>query len=258
MIPTLFVLSLIGGLLSGLLGVGGAVVMIPMMLAIPPLVGVGSLSMNEVAGISMIQVLAASISGCLAHRRGGYVHTKTLFAIGIPMGICALVGALFSKSMDGRYMLFLFGVLVLVAFVMLLLGREAETQADAESDFTFHGPLSVTIGGSVGLLSGIVGAGGGFVLIPLMITVLGIPMRVTVGSSLGIVFIGALMGSIGKVLSLQVEWAYLLPVVVGSIPAAQIGARISKSVPSKYIRHMLVLLVFVTLVRTWWDILLGA
>jgi len=258
MIVTLFVLSLIGGFFSGLLGVGGAVVMIPMMLAIPPLVGAGQLNMNEVAGISMVQVLAASVSGCLAHRREGHVHTKTLFAIGIPMGLLALLGAYFSKFMESRTILLLFGCLVLFAFVLMLVKKGAEDPEGLEDAFTFNAPLFATVGGAVGVISGIVGAGGGFVLIPLMITILKIPMRITVGSSLGIVFVGAVMGAIGKALSLQIEWLYVLPVLLGSIPAARIGARVSKMVPAIYIRYMFIVLVFLTLVRTWWDILFGA
>lgn len=258
MIPTLFFLSLVGGLCSGLLGVGGAVVLIPLMLAVPPLVGAGQLNMSEVAGITMVQVLASSIAGCLAHRRDGFTHTKTVFSIGIPMGLCALLGALFSKSMDNKTMLVIFGFIVIIAFVLLLFKKVDREMGDSPKDFEFNAPLSVAIGGAVGTVSGIVGAGGGFVLIPLMITVLKIPMRVTVGSSLGIVFLGALMGSIGKAVSLQVNWIYLLPVLLGSIPAARIGARVSKAIPATHIRLMLMIVVFLTLLRTWWDILFGA
>ena len=257
MIPTLFVLSAVGGFFSGLLGVGGAVVLIPLMLGVPPIVGVGQLTMSEVAGITMVQVLAASVSGCLAHRRDGFTHMRTVLTMGVPMGVCSLGGALLSKSMESRSMLILFGVLVIVALAMLLLKRTADEPDEGQGDFEFNAPASVAIGSGIGLASGIVGAGGGFVLIPVMITVLKVPMRIAVGSSLGIVFIGALMGSAGKMVSLQVEWIYLVPVLLGSIPGARVGARVSKMLPTDHIRYGLIIVVVLTLIKTWTDIFSG-
>lgn len=250
---TLFLISCFGGFCSGLLGVGGAVVLIPLMLSIPPWVGVGSLSMHEVAGITMIQVLAASLFGCLAHHRGGNVHKRTIMAIGVPMGVCALVGSTVSKNLPGEAMLFVFGVLVLVALV-LLLGKVPYDDGRGQNGFTFRWTGSILVGTSVGLAAGIVGAGGGFVVIPLMVRVLGIPMKTAIGSSLGIVFLGALMGSIGKAMTLQVEWTYLLPVVAGSIPAALAGAHVSKKLPPTAVRYLLVAVVAVVLVKTWTDL----
>jgi len=112
----------------------------------------------------------------------------------------------------------------------------------------------VIVGSSVGLVSGIVGAGGGFILIPLMVGILKLPMRLAIGSSLGIVFIGALMGSIGKIMTLQVEWLYLIPVIAGSIPSALLGSYIcNKSCPAN-IRYLLLAMVFLAALNTWKDI----
>jgi len=247
---TLFFISILGGIASGLLGVGGAVVLIPLMLSLPPLFGVGQLSMNEVAGITMIQVLVSSIFGFLTHKKGGQAHNRTIIFIGIPMGLCSLAGALLSKYMNEKSMLVIFGLLVAVAFVLLLKKSPGERNNE-QSDFNFNGTLSVIVGSLVGLSAGIIGAGGGFIIIPLMLQILKIPMRVTVGSSLGIVFIGALMGSIGKLITLQVNADYLLPVIAGSIPAAIIGAKISKKIPNVYLRYILCTVVFLIMVKTW-------
>jgi len=251
---TLFFISIIGGLCSGLLGVGGAVVLIPLMLSVPPLVGAGQLSMNEVAGITMIQVLAASIFGFITHRNNGQVHTKTILYIGIPMGIFSLAGAIFSKIMNERSMLLIFGFLVVIAFILLLKKTPGESE-NSSPDLKFNGGLSVFIGSSVGLASGIIGAGGGFIIIPLMLRVLKIPLKITIGSSLGIVLIGALMGSIGKLVTNQVDLTYLLPVIAGSIPAAIVGAIVSKKIPAVYIRYTLSTVIFLILVKTWVTIL---
>lgn len=252
MMYTLFFLSLLGGLCSGLLGVGGAVLLIPLLLIVPRWLGLGELSMHEVTGLTMIQVLAASVTGWLAHRRGGFTHKPTILSIGIPMGIFSFVGAALSKSMSGEAMMVIFGCLVAVAFFMLLKGTANE--ALETTDFEFKRLLSIGSGSCVGFMAGIVGAGGGFILIPIMIKILRVPIRVTVGSSLGIVLIGALMGSLGKIMTLQVEWAYLLPVIAGALPASLIGAHLSKKIPAPHLRRMLLFLVSVILTKTWYDL----
>ncbi len=249
MTPTLFVLSLLGGFCSGLLGVGGAVVLIPLLLAVPPLVGAGNLDMHQVAGVTMIQVLGATALGALVHRRAGAVHLLTVFWIGIPMGLLGFAGAMASKGVDARVLEIVFGGLVLVA--LMLLFRRSVGESDGTTAFTFSRWSSVVTGGGIGVVSGMIGAGGGFVLIPVMTSLLRIPMRVAVGSSLGIVFIGAVMGSAGKILTGQVEWTYVLPVMVGSLPASLLGARVSHRLQPVVIRRILLVLVAVILVRTW-------
>lgn len=258
MIVTLFILGLCGGFLSGLLGVGGAVIMIPLMLTVPPLVGAGELTMKEVAGLSMVQVLVSSISGMIIHKKNNFVNGKVLLSVGIPMGLCALSGAYFSKYLENRTLLIFFGFLVLVAFLMLLLKKEKnEEPGEPVEEFKFRLIPSLLIGAFVGFMSGAVGAGGGFILIPLMVTVLRVPLKVTVGTSLGIVFLGALTGSIGKLASAQVGLVMIVPLILGSIPAAQLGAKCSKALKPTTVRHLLLAIVFASTAKVWWQIFAG-
>jgi hypothetical protein len=151
-------------------------------------------------------------------------------------------------------MLTLCAILTLISFVLLLLETSHTDTPNPAASYVMRKPRSITVGSIVGFLAGVVGAGGGFVMIPLMITVLKMPVRLAVGSSLGIVFIGALMGSIGKILALQVAWAYLPPVILGALPAAQIGARVSNRMRAEQIRRLLLAIVFLCLLKTVWDL----
>ncbi len=254
MIPTLFIISFLGGFFAGLLGVGGAVVLIPLMLYVPPLVGAGELSIHQVSGITMVQVLAATVAGYLAHRSSGFAHTKTMLTIGLPMGVFSLLGATASNAMRSETILLIFGCVVIFAFVLLLKKEPGEPNLESNA-VPFH-PLSFpAVGCAVGFVAGIVGAGGGFILIPLMMRVLKIPIRITIGSSLGILFFGALAGALGKAMTLQVPWPFLWPVIAGSIPATLLGARISRALPAALIRYTLLAVILLTLLKTWWEIL---
>ena len=260
MMLTLFILSLFGGFLSGLIGLGGAVVMIPLMLTVPPLVGVGELSMKAVSGLSMIQVLFSSTSGLIIHRKNRFVHMNALYLVGIPMGICSLIGSYFSRFLSDMAVMILFAALVLFALVLLFLKKtEANTDPvpdssveDAKSagdNIPVNKHAAVLLGSVVGVLAGVVGAGGGFIMIPLLMLVLKLPLRITVGTSLGIVFIGALFGSFGKLLSLQVDLVLTLPVVAGSLIASQFGARVSKKTPTGVLRAFLIGVVVLSLLQ---------
>ncbi len=256
---TLFVLSLFGGLLSGMLGVGGAVVMIPLMLTVPGWVGVGTLEMRAVAGISMLQVLASALSGLVIHRNNGQVDGTALRWIGFPMALASLAGATATRYVENEGILAVFTAVVLAAFVLLLRAKHspaAEHPGATKARILNH-RLAVLIGTGVGAASGMVGAGGGFILVPLMIVVLRIPLKVTVGTSLGIVFLGALTGAVGKVASAQVPWGYLLPVLAGSIPAARLGAHLSHRMPSSTLRAFLLVLVFLSFVQSFWKLVSG-
>lgn len=257
MIATIFFLSLFGGLCSGLLGVGGAVVLIPLMYSVPPLVGAGALTMNQVAGLTMIQVLASAITGWVVHRRGGFTHTRTIFYIGIPLGVCSLLGAILSKFMHGDALSIVFGIVVLVALLLLVQSADGRKMGnDDETPVNFYPGRFILTGGTVGLASGILGAGGGFVLIPAMIRLLKLPVRMAVGSSLGIIFIGALAGSAGKILTCQVEWLYVPSLLLGAIPASLLGSRLSHRLPAAHLRTLLMVLIGIILLKTWAGILL--
>ncbi len=254
MILVLFFVSCVGGFFSGLLGVGGAVLLIPLLLTVPPLIGVAKLSVHEVAGITMMQVLLSSFFGCISHGIGGYSHKETIFSIGIPMGIFSLMGSILSKRMNGNIMILIFTILVFAAFI-LLFKKASDEHENSSNEFEFKKIRSVLIGSSVGFASGILGAGGGFIIIPLMVRLLNIPMKIAVGSSLGIIFIGALMGSVGKIITLQVEWKYLLPVILGTLPASILGAQISKKLSPKILRCALMAVIFLVLLNSIKDLL---
>jgi uncharacterized membrane protein YfcA len=245
-------LGCVGGLVSGFLGIGGAIVMIPLMLACPPLFGFPELSMQAVAGLSIIQVLAASISGLLRYGKHGLVDRRALLLIGLPMAAFALAGALLSRALPGKALLVVFGALGIAALALMLRKPPASGGGVGAS---LGRPLSLAIGSAVGLISGMVGVGGGFILMPLMIYFLGMPTKAAVGTSLGIVLLGSVAGAAGKVLAGHVDWALALALVLGAAPAAQLGAILGRKAPEALVRALLALAILASCAQAWWKAL---
>jgi len=251
---TLLGLGFAGAFVAGLLGAGGAFVMIPLLLYVPPLVGVGQLDVKAVAGVTMVQVLVAASAGMLAHRRHGAVSAELVWVCGAAMAIASLVGALASKYASERALLVVFAVMVTAATALVFVGARRDA-ARADELLVFSRARVGAVAGAVGLAAGLVGAGGGFLLVPLLLVVADIPIRVTIGSSLAITAIGAVAGFAGKLLTYQIPLAPTLAVVAGAVPGARLGAAVSRRLSPLALRTALFLFVALTAVRVWADLL---
>jgi uncharacterized membrane protein YfcA len=252
---TLLGLGFAGAFVAGLLGAGGAFVMIPLLLYVPPLLEVGQLDMKAVAGVTMAQVLVAATAGMLAHRRHGAVNTGLVWAGGITMATGSFVGAFASKSASERGLLLVFAIMVTVAAALVFVGAGHD---DARRDgmlLTFSRLRVGAVGAGVGLAAGLVGAGGGFLLVPLLLVVADIPIRVTIGSSLAITALAAITGFAGKLLTGQIPLTPTLAVVAGAIPGARLGAAMSRRLPPFGLRLALFAFVALAAVRVWADLL---
>lgn len=102
---TLLGLGFVGAFVSGLVGIGGAVVMIPLLYYVPPLLGVGSLGIKRVAGVTMAQVLAAATTGAWTHGRRHLVHRHLAVTGGTAMAVGSLLGSVASGFVSARGLL---------------------------------------------------------------------------------------------------------------------------------------------------------
>lgn len=248
---TLVVLGFIGSFVAGLVGVGGAIVMIPLLYYVPPLLGVGNLDIKHVAGVTMTQVLAASVIGAWTHGRAAMVHRRLALVGGTAMALGSLIGAVASRFVSGRVLLVLFALMTTVALPLMLVppSRRAE-----EGDAPFDTMAAVSYPGVIGIASGLVGAGGAFLLIPVLVAVLRVPVRLSIGTSLAITAVSASMGFAGKALTAQIPLWPALAVIAGSLSGAPLGARASRRAPIGVLRAVLAALIAVVMIRVWVDV----
>jgi uncharacterized membrane protein YfcA len=251
----LLVLGAVGAFVSGLLGVGGAIVMIPLLLYGPPLLGVGMLDVRSVAAITMVQVFVAAFSGMLAHGRHRAVNRRLAVVGGAAMATASLAGAVVSRYVPQRWLLVVFAVMVTVAFVLMLLPEPAPDVAEPAAVKEYRASLAAVTAGAVGVAAGLVGAGGAFLLVPLLLVVVGVPIRVTIGSSLAITAAAATAGVVGKALTGQIPLAPAVVVATGALPGAQLGAAASRRLSGVALKRALRAVIVLTGVRVWWHLL---
>ncbi len=225
-----------------------------MLLFIPPIFGLAAFSAHDVTGISAIQVLFASIGGIWSYRKSGHLNNTLILYMGISVLIGSVVGSFGSQSMSENGVNIVYGVLALIAAVMMFIPKKGIDDIPLDQ-VTFNKWLAAILALIVGLGAGIVGAGGGFLLVPIMLIVLRIPTRVTIASSLAITFISSIGATVGKISTGQVDYYPALIMVVASLIASPLGAMAGKKMNVKVLQVILALLILATAVKTWVGIM---
>lgn len=251
---TLFAIGFVGSMISGMIGIGGSIIKYPMLLYIPPLLGFAAFTAQEVSAVSAVQVFFAALAGLFAYRKGGLIHTRLVLAMGIPIIAGSFLGGYGSKFLSDSVINVTYAVMALVAAVMMLIPKK-ETERSDDSDVRFNPAIAVALSGIVGILSGIVGAGGAFIIVPIMLVILNIPTRMAIASSLAITFLSSIGAAAGKVMGGHLLLIPSVVMIVASIIASPLGATLGKQLNIRVLRMILAVLITATVIKIWIDIL---
>lgn len=254
LIITIFLIGFIGSFISGMVGIGGSIIKYPLLLYVPPLLGLAAFSAHEVSGISAVQVIFATIGGVWAFRKGGYLNKSLIVYMGVSIITGSFIGGYGSKFLSGEAINVTYAVLATIAAVMMFVPKKGLDDVPLDH-VTFNKPLASVIALTVGIAAGVVGAAGAFILVPLMLVVLKIPTRMTIASSLAITFISSIGTTVGKVATGQVLLWPAVIMVIASLIASPLGATVSKKVNTKWLQGILALLILATAVNIWLDVL---
>jgi uncharacterized membrane protein YfcA len=247
-------LGFVGGFLSGLLGIGGGIVLVPLLLYVPPALGFPLLDMRSVAGITIVQVFAAALFGYLIHRRRLTTSPLAVRWMAPGMAAGAAVGGVASRYAPLAVLEAAFVLLALVAAPLLFVPPPADEIGEGLArDFSRRVALGAAL--AIGVLSGLVGVGGAFLVIPVMIYFLGVPTRVAIGTSLGVLLLSSLSGVVAKLATGQIVVPWAAALCVGALPGAWSGATMSRRVSARGLRLSLAILVALTAIRMLLDLI---
>lgn len=237
------------GVMSGLLGVGGGTIMVPIFrlaFGMSPLASTAT---------SLFAIIPTSISGVVAHARAKTCVPKLGLALGAGGAVMSPMGVWLASVSPGWLVICVAAIVIgFSAFKMFKKAVKcapAPRAGAASAHSASPKPVpdqphlsrkqylqGACIGLIAGLASGYVGVGGGFIMVPLMLAVLDIPMSLASGTSLIAIMILAIPGVIEQGLLGNIEYLAGIAIVVGSIPGALVGARLVRVVPERQLRFI--------------------
>jgi uncharacterized protein len=237
-----FVGALIIGLVLGLIGGGGSILTVPVL--------VYMLSINPVmaTAYSLFVVGVSALVGALKNMRNGLVDFKTALVFAAPAFIAVYLTRKFlvpaipdEMFIVGDFMVTKnIGIMMLFAIIMLLASvsmiRKGKPKTEDEGPVKFNYPMILIEGFVVGILTGLVGAGGGFLIIPALVLLAKLPMKKAVATSLLIIAIKSLIGFIGDVENLEIDWTFLLSFTSFSVVGIFIGTWLNKFIDGKKLK----------------------
>ena len=214
------------GLLLGLLGGGGSI------LAVPALVYVLGQDVRSATTTSLLVVGATALAGALAHARGGHVGWRCAAAFGAIGGLGSLVGTALNRHLDEPLILVLFA-LVLLASAWAMLRHRPAVQPRAQRLWVTVVPIAL----GVGLLTGFFGVGGGFLIVPALVVLLGMPMELAVGTSLLVIALTSALALSAHLATGAIEWPLAVALTGSAILGALAGSSVGGRVPQERLRQ---------------------
>lgn len=234
--------ALVIGVVLGLIGGGGSILTVPILVYL--------LYLNPVTATaySLFVVGVSALVGAISNIKKGLVDFRTAIVFACPAFIAVyatrryLVPAIpeqlfsigdFLVTKNIAIMLF-FALVMLVASISMI--KSNRKDSGEETAIKYNYPLIIIEGFVVGTLTGIVGAGGGFLIIPALVLLAKLPMKKAVATSLLIIAIKSLIGFIGDVENLEIDWVFLLSFTAMSVVGIFLGMYISNFIEGKKLK----------------------
>lgn len=238
MIAIIAVLSLFMGSVLGLLGGGGSI------LTVPILAYVAGMPAGEAIASSLVVVGITSVVGAANHAKRGGVEWRTGIIFGGVAMVGAFAGGRLAVFFPGWLLLALFASLMVTTSVIML--RKRKTPAN-------HTPAKASVamiaieGFLVGAVTGLVGAGGGFLVVPALVILGGLPMHKAIGTSLLVIAMKSTAGVAGHLTHVDIDWMLTGTVAAFAVVGSIVGARYSSKIPANTLR----------IVFAWFVLIMG-
>lgn len=232
--PHLIVIALalaaLVGMSLGLLGGGGSI------LTVPILTYVLGMAPREAIAASLFIVGATSAVSMIGHARAGRVRWKTGVLFGVAGMIGAFAGGVLGGFVPGAVLMILFAIMMIVTATAMIRGRK-DRGTGAPDTIHSRPILRILIDGLlVGIATGLVGAGGGFLVVPALNLLGGLPMAIAVGTSLLVIAMKSFAGLGGYLFSVQLNWPIVLAFTATAIAGSFAGVALAGRIPERTLR----------------------
>ncbi|NJS16492.1 MAG: sulfite exporter TauE/SafE family protein [Nostocaceae cyanobacterium CSU_2_110] len=228
----LVISGLASGILAGLLGIGGGTILVPLQLAF------GYTPLQAVATSSLAIVITAT-SGTIQNWRMGYINIQRVILLGIPAIVTAYLSAGFTKFIPAKNQLVSFGILLLFTIYLVDLRKnlsKKQQEAEQNQQSKISSIISrIITGGAAGILAGIFGVGGGVIMVPLQILLLGETIKVAIQTSLGVIVLSSISAATRHAFEGNILVVPGLILGFGGLVGAQLSTRFLPRLPDKVV-----------------------
>lgn len=228
MFAVIAILALFMGSVLGLLGGGGSI------LTVPILAYVAGMPAGEAIASSLVVVGITSVVGAANHARHGRVEWKTGLIFGGVAMVGAFVGGRLAVYVPGWLLLALFAALMVTTSIIMLRKNTASTRAPSVASI----PMIAFEGFLVGAVTGLVGAGGGFLVVPALVILGGLPMHKAIGTSLLVIAMKSTAGVAGHLTHVDIDWGLTLSVAAFAVIGSIVGTRYSSKIAPDVLRSV--------------------
>lgn len=223
-------LAVLVGVALGLLGGGGSI------LTVPLLAYVAGMDAKQAIATSLLVVGTTSAVAAISHARAGRVQWRTGLIFGVAGMAGAFGGGLLARFIPGSVLLIGFAVMMIGTAIAMLRGRKDGGPTDPHHRIPV--PKAIIEGLVVGLVTGLVGAGGGFLVVPALALMGGLPMPIAVGTSLVVIAMKSFAGLAGYLSSVTIDWRIAGMVTAAAVLGALVGSRLTALVNPDSLRKV--------------------
>lgn len=221
--------GLFSGLLAGILGIGGGTVLVPI---------IKSLGYSPVQAVatSSLAIIMTSLSGSWQNWRAGNLKLKRVILLGLPSLLTAQIGVWIANAIAPYILLTAFACFLIInIFLSSLRKRVVAKESDRQQ--LIDNPLLARLltGGVAGLLAGVFGIGGGVILVPLQLLLLGEKIKLAIQTSLGVIAITSISACIGQASRGNILWIQGVILGTGGLIGAQISTRFLPKLPDRFV-----------------------
>ncbi len=237
--------GLAAGLLAGLLGIGGGVLMVPLLLLF-------GINVDQAAATSLLAILVTATTGSFQNWRMGYLQPKQVLLLAMPAIALVIVGAEFGELLTEHWRRAAFGTLLLANLYLVSLKKRVVTTSHHPTTIS---PLTARLitGSASGFMAGLFGVGGGVIMVPLQILLMNTGMKNAVRNSLAVIALTSLVACIHNGLKGDIVYGAGLSLGLGGLVGVQISARFLPKLPEHIVSLLFRILLCLLAAYVFWQ-----
>ena len=221
-----YLLAALAGLSLGLLGGGGSI------LAVPIMVYTANISPKVAVAMSLAVVGVTTLFGVYGHYKARNINIKLALQFGGAAIPSTFLGSYLSQLISGTTQLIIFSIVMILAALFMLKGRQEVEEANTQQNLL----MTLLSGSFVGVMTGLIGVGGGFLIVPSLMYFTGTKIKEAVGTSLFIISLNSLIGFTSYLNKVDIDWSFMSKFTLASIIGILIGSKLVPFIPAQKLK----------------------